>query len=60
VRVTLWDRTAKVAQAQGVVSVQADCTLDQALQILMERAQVSHQSVLQIATDVVAHRIWFC
>jgi hypothetical protein len=58
--VTLWDRTAKVAQAQGVVSVQADCTLDEALRMLVERAQVSHQSLSQIASDVVAHRIWFC
>jgi AmiR/NasT family two-component response regulator len=58
--VTLWDRTAKLAQAQGVVSVQADCTVDEALRMLLERAQVSHRSLTQIANDVVAHRIWFC
>jgi AmiR/NasT family two-component response regulator len=57
---TPWDRTAQVAQAQGVVSVQADCTIDEALRLLLERAHVSHQTLSQIARDVVAHRIWFC
>ena len=56
---TIWDRTATVAQAQGIVTVQADCSLDEALQMMTDRAQVTHQSLLQIAEGVVAHHIWF-
>ena len=32
-----WDDTAKVAQAQGIVTMQADCTLDEALRIMTDR-----------------------
>ena len=56
---TIWDRTATVAQAQGMVSVQADCTLDQALQMMIDRAQVAHQGLLQIAEATIGHQIWF-
>jgi AmiR/NasT family two-component response regulator len=55
----MWDRTAKLAQAQGIITVQADCTFDEALRMMLERAQVAHQSLSQIAEGVVAHRIWF-
>jgi AmiR/NasT family two-component response regulator len=50
---------AKLAQAQGIVTIQADCTLDDALRKMLDRAQINHQSVSQIADAVVAHQIWF-
>jgi hypothetical protein len=53
------DGAAKLALAQGVVSVQADCTFDDALRMMRDRAQIRHQSLSQIADGVVAHRIWF-
>ena len=52
-------RSAKVAQAQGIITVQADCTLDDALRKMLDRAQINQQSMAQIADAVVAHQIWF-
>jgi AmiR/NasT family two-component response regulator len=54
-----WERMAKVAQAQGRVSVQADCTVDEALVLMRERAVETNHTVDEIADDVVRHRIWF-
>jgi AmiR/NasT family two-component response regulator len=53
------DQATKLAQAQGIVTVQADCTFDDALRMMEHRAQISHRSLSQIADAVVAHRIWF-
>jgi AmiR/NasT family two-component response regulator len=50
---------AKLAQAQGIVTIQADCSLDDALRKMLDRAQINEQSVSQIADAVVAHQIWF-
>ena len=45
-----WEEFAyHVARAQGMVSVQADCTMDEALMMMMERSQVQHQTVTEIA-----------
>jgi hypothetical protein len=54
-----WERNAKVAQAQGRVSVQADCTIDQALVLMQDRAVETDQRLIDIADAVVKHRIWF-
>jgi len=42
-----------VAQAVGMVSVQANCTLDEALDMINDRAAVQHCSVAEIASRVV-------
>jgi hypothetical protein len=55
-----WEqRSSKVLQAAGMVSVQAECTLDEAIVLMTERAQVSGKSREQIAVAVVERRIRF-
>ena len=54
-----WEHRTKLAQAQGRVSVQADCTPDEALALMVERAELTGRTLGQIADDVCAHRIWF-
>jgi hypothetical protein len=49
----------EVAQAQGMVSVQANCTLAQALAMMHERAQIQHQTLNQVAEGVLARSIRF-
>ena len=46
-----------VHQASGMVSVQAECTVDEAFTMLYERALVSGQSVKDIAVAVVERTI---
>ena len=48
-----------VAQASGMVSVQADCTCDRALVLMTERAQKCGSRVEEIATAVIERRIRF-
>jgi len=48
-----------VNQAAGMISVQADCTLSEALALLQERALVSGQSVYEIAIATVERRARF-
>jgi hypothetical protein len=50
---------AKVHQASGMVSVQAACTLEAALELMVERARVSAQSVDDVADAVLERRIRF-
>jgi AmiR/NasT family two-component response regulator len=57
--VAMSERTAKLAQAQGIITVQADCTLDEALSLMLARAQTANQGLIHIAEAVIAHRIWF-
>lgn len=45
-----WDQ---IAQAMGMVSVQADCTLDEALDMMRDRAVVHHCNVDEIAFGVL-------
>jgi len=54
-----WERDTKVAQAQGRVSIQADCTIDQALVLMQERAVETDHQLIDIADAVVNHQIWF-
>ena len=54
-----WELLARVAQAQSLVCVQADCTADDALVLMQERARATNRRVFEIAEEVLAHRIWF-
>jgi AmiR/NasT family two-component response regulator len=56
---TAFDVIARLAQAQGIVSAQAGCSLDEALQIMRERAQVEHRTVTEIADAVLDRTISF-
>jgi hypothetical protein len=49
----------QVNQAAGMISVQADCTLAEAIVLLQNRALVSGQSVHEIALETVERRIRF-
>jgi len=49
----------RVSQASGMVSVQAKCTIAEALQLLEDRAAVAGQSVSEIAAATVERRITF-
>jgi hypothetical protein len=51
--------SAEVAQAQGMISVQVPCTLEEALVLLMARARTDEQSVQHVASAVVAGEIRF-
>jgi AmiR/NasT family two-component response regulator len=50
---------ARLAQAQGVVATQADCSLDEALQTMGERAYVEHRTLYEIAVAVLDRTISF-
>lgn len=54
-----WELLASVAQAQRLICVQADCTADEALVLMREHARATDQRVIEIAEEVLAHRIWF-
>ena len=56
---TAEEMSDRVGQASGMVSVQADCPLDEALVIMMDRASVQHQTLTQIAEGVIQRRIRF-
>jgi len=49
----------RVYQAQGMVSVQADCAMDEALRRIQERATTLGLTVEDTASDVLSHHIWF-
>jgi hypothetical protein len=53
------ERITRLAQSQGRVSVQADCTLEEALVLMVERAEQTQHTLDQVADDIAAHRIWF-
>ena len=54
-----WERVTRLAHAQGRVSVQADCTLDQALALMVQRAEQTQHTLDEIADGVATHHIWF-
>jgi hypothetical protein len=54
-----WERVTKLAQAQGRVSVQANCTMAEALVLMQERADATTHTLDEIAEAVGQHRIWF-
>jgi hypothetical protein len=49
----------RVSQASGMVSVQANCAVDEALVLMKERAQVTGTSLLDVACATVERRIRF-
>jgi hypothetical protein len=51
--------SARVLQAQGMISVQADCTVDCALVRLTNRAERDRSDVEAVARAVVERRIRF-
>ncbi len=51
--------SAKVAQAQGMISVQVRCTMEEALLLLGARARTDNISIERTAAAVVAHEIRF-
>jgi AmiR/NasT family two-component response regulator len=53
------DQLYRVAQAQGMVSVQAGCNLNDAITMMHERALVQHQSLNDIAKAVIDRSIRF-
>ena len=53
------NHSARVYQAQGIVSVQADCAMDEALRLMKLRAHDIDRTLDEIAAGVVGHRIWF-
>jgi hypothetical protein len=54
-----WERVTKLAQAQGRVSVQANCSMAEALALMQERADETKHTLDDIADAVGQHRIWF-
>ena len=53
------ESTVRVSQASGMVSVQADCSVGEALELLKERARASGQSLEELAEQIVERRIRF-
>ena len=53
------DHSEQIAQAQGKVSVQVDCTLDEALLLMRARAASSDLSLAYIAQAVLDGSIRF-
>ncbi len=51
--------SVKVTQASGMVSVQAGCSVDEALALMRDRATVRGQTLDQIAEGVLDRRIRF-
>ncbi|HEY5170816.1 MAG TPA: ANTAR domain-containing protein [Acidimicrobiia bacterium] len=51
--------SAEVAQAQGMVSAQVNCTVDEALIVMNARARTSHMTLEQVAAGIVHHLIRF-
>ncbi len=49
----------RVNQAAGMISVQAECSTDEALRILRARADATGESVDDLATATVERRIRF-
>jgi AmiR/NasT family two-component response regulator len=57
---TSWNRHSEVvAQASGMVSVQANCSLDDAFVRIQERAQSTGKTAEEIAKAVVERRMRF-
>jgi hypothetical protein len=52
-------QSAVVINAAGMISVQAECTLDEALERLQSRAAATGKTVDQVATYVVNRTIRF-
>ena len=53
------DRSATMLEAEGMVSVQAECFLGDARRLMAERATVQGMTIEQVAQAVVDHSIRF-
>jgi hypothetical protein len=55
---TSWweERTAEVSQAVGMVSAQADCTVNVALLLLKDRSQATGRDIETVADAVVSRQ----
>jgi phage gp46-like protein len=58
-RIDQWLCSDRVYQAQGMVSVQADCTVDEALAWITEKARESGMSVDAMAAEIIERRVRF-
>jgi AmiR/NasT family two-component response regulator len=57
---TMWTLYSdRVAQAAGMVSVQADCSLDAAFAVIEQRALEQDRTLEEVADAVVERRIRF-
>ena len=54
------DPSDRIAQAQGMVAVQADCSLDEALLLMRARARSNDLSLAYVACAVLDGHIRFC
>ena len=57
--VTSLEQTPQITEAQGMVSAQVDCTGDEALFLLNERATACGLRLEEVALAVVQHRTRF-
>jgi hypothetical protein len=48
-----------VYQAQGMVAVQADCSLDDALALMTSSAEATYEKLLEVADEVISGRVRF-
>jgi hypothetical protein len=53
------DQAAKVAEAQEMVAAQVDCSVDEALERLNERAKATGLRLEEVAVAVVSRRTQF-
>jgi hypothetical protein len=53
------DRSVRVAQACGMISAQADCSMDTAIALLEKRAALIGCAFADIATAVIDRRLRF-
>ncbi len=53
------DLSGRVAQAQGMVSAQADCTVDEALRLMRAHARSSDLSLAYVATAILSGTLRF-
>ena len=51
-----WYPAARVAQAQGIVSVQANCSTIAALAMMQERARIQERSLDELAQSIINRR----
>ena len=54
-----FEHSPDVHAAAGMVSVQADCLIEEALAMMGDRAAVAHVSLEEIAAAVLDHSITF-
>ena len=56
---TPWERIVTVAQASGIVVVQAQCTPSQAYILMTARGELTRRSIEEVAVGVLAHSTRF-